>query len=610
MCGIIGYCGKKNVRSSLLAGLKRLEYRGYDSAGISIGSREGAGVLQVFRSAGKIENLEKAIPGKVAGTWGIGHTRWATHGGVSEVNAHPHSDCKGNVSICHNGIIENYEILKTRLKKEGHKFRSETDSEVIAHLIESFYEGSLCEAVKKAISLLKGTYGILAIHVDEPDLIIATRNGSPLLVGVAEGEMLVASDASAMIAHTRQVVYCEDGEVVAITPSGFEVSNLREGSVDKKVESISWELQQLDRGEYPHFMLKEIHEQVDSIPRAFHGRLDLDLATAKLGGLNISERELIGVKRVVIIAAGTSYYAGLVAAYIMESMVRLPASTELASELRYRNPVVEEGILYFAISQSGETLDTLMAVKELQRKGARVLGICNVVGSSIARISDGGVYIHSGPEISVASTKAFTSQIAAFYLFALKMARMRHMGWEQGKVFIDCLNDLPGQVERILGNMDAIRDLARKYHKARNFMFLGRGINYPVALEGALKLKEIAYIHAEGYSAAEIKHGPIALINEEMPSLFLIPDDHLREKLVSNMKEVKARKGPVIAVCPEGDSEIAGIADDVYSIPATNNYFYPFLMVIPLQVFAYECALMLSRDVDQPRNLAKSVTVE
>ncbi len=607
MCGIIGYCGPREASEVLLAGLKRLEYRGYDSSGISVGFRDN---LQVYKKKGKIQALLDVVPESLKGNWGIGHTRWATHGGVNDTNAHPHCDCTGKIAICHNGIIENYVGLKDRLTDEGHRFLTETDSEVIAHLVESFYEGDLEAAVKSTVTLLKGTYGILTMHTDHPDEIIGARNGSPMVLGIGDGEMLIASDVSAMIAHTKQVVYVEDGEVVRMDSGSYAVTDMRNRSVDKKVDSISWELEEMEKGDYPHFMLKEIHEQIDSVPRAIGGRIDEDQATAVLGGLNMSEMELLGVKRIVIIAAGTSYYAGCVVAYLLESLARIPAVTELASELRYRNPIVEEGTLYFAMSQSGETLDTLMAIRELQRKGGRVLGICNVVGSTIARESDGGVYIHSGPEIAVASTKAFTSQLTAMYLFILKMARMRHMAWPEGKRFISGLLGIRKHIGRILEGENSIRELAVKYHKFGNFLFLGRGINYPVAMEGALKLKEIAYIHAEGYSAAEIKHGPIALINDQTPSLFIVPDDHLRDKVISNMKEIKARKGLVIALCVEGDEYAAEIADDVLYVPNCDEEFSPFLMVVPLQLFAYYCALELGCDVDQPRNLAKSVTVE
>ena len=607
MCGIIGYCGPRKTSDVLISGLKRLEYRGYDSAGICLGFEN---TLTTYKKEGKLDRLKGIVPESAQGSWGIGHTRWATHGEVNGVNAHPHSDCGGKIAICHNGIIENYAGLKERFLGEGHCFLSDTDSEVVAHLIESLYDGDLEKAVKDGVSLLNGTYGLLVMHADHPGEIIGVRNGSPMVLGIGGDEMFLASDVSAVAAHTRQVVYFEDGDVVRVRSSEYMVTDFRNRPVNKVVDSISWELEAMEKGQFPHFMLKEIFEQPESISRAMKGRIDEDQAAAVLGGLNMSKRELLGVKRVVFIAAGTSFYTGRVAAYLLESLARVPAVTELASELRYRNPLVEEGTLYFAVSQSGETLDTLMAVRELQRKGGRVLGICNVVGSTIARESDGGVYIHSGPEIAVASTKAFTSQLIALYLFILKMARMRHMAWPEGRRFINGLQALPQLVERILQGTEAIKALAKKYHGVRSFLFLGRGINYPVALEGALKLKEIAYIHAEGYSAAEIKHGPIALINEQMPSLFIVPDDHLRKKVLSNMKEIKARKGRVIALCMDGDEEAAAIADDTLSVPRADEEFSPFLMVVPLQLFAYYCALELKRDVDQPRNLAKSVTVE
>ncbi len=607
MCGIIGYCGPRKVSEVLISGLKRLEYRGYDSSGICLGHNNS---LTTYKKEGKLHNLTGIIPDATQGSWGIGHTRWATHGSVSDINAHPHLDCSGKIAICHNGIIENYTGLMEKLLDEGHEFHSDTDSEVIAHLIESLYDGDLEKAVKDVLTLIKGTYGILVMHADHPGEIIGARNGSPMVLGIGDNEKFVASDVGAMIAHTKQVVYFEDGEVVRINSSDYMITDLRNRPVNKKVNSISWKLEEMEKGDFPHFMLKEIFEQTGSIPSAMKGRIDEDQASAVLGGLNMNQQDLLGVKRVVIIAAGTSYYAGQVAAWLLESLARIPAVTELASELRYRNPLVEESTLYLAVSQSGETLDTLMAVREIQRKGARVLGICNVVGSTIARESDGGVYIHSGPEIAVASTKAFTSQLTALYLFTLKMARMRHMAWPEGSQFIKGLQALPRHLSRILGQTEEIQDLAKKYHKVENFLFLGRGINYAVAMEGALKLKEIAYIHAEGYSASEIKHGPIALINEQTPSFFIVPDDHLHRKIISNMKEIKARGGPVIALCMDDDSETASIADDVFFVPRVSEEFSPFLMVVPLQLFAYYCALELNRDVDQPRNLAKSVTVE
>ncbi|AEJ60460.1 Glucosamine--fructose-6-phosphate aminotransferase (isomerizing) [Spirochaeta thermophila DSM 6578] len=607
MCGIIGYCGPKPTARVLLEGLKRLEYRGYDSAGIAT-VRDGA--LTVIKRAGKIKDLEGIVPQDLDGEYGIGHTRWATHGGVTDTNAHPHVSQNGKIAVVHNGIIENFQSLKETLEERGYRFVSETDSEVLAHLIEDFYEGSLEEAVKRALSLVKGTYGLLCVHADEPQVIVGARNGSPLVLGVGEHEMFLASDVSALLGHTRQVVYLEDNEVVRVTPEEFLTTDLRNTVIDKKVELITWELEEIEKGPYQHYMLKEIFEQPESIKRAMQGRIDEEYATAHLGGLNMTSRELLEVEQVVIIGAGTSYYAGMLGAYVIEQLARIPAVAELSSEIRYRNPVVRKNTLYFAVSQSGETADTLYALRELKRKGARVLGICNVVGSSIPRESDGGVYIHSGPEIAVASTKAFTSQVTAFYLFALLMARMRHLSYEEGLLFIRALREVPERLREVLEKAPEIKALARKYAWVKNFLFLGRGLNYPVALEGALKLKEVSYIHAEGYSAAEIKHGPIALINPETPSVFLVPHDELREKVLSNMKEVKSRGGKVVALCTEGDPDVREIADDVIEIPAVYRYMYPYLMVVPLQLFAYYMALELGRDVDQPRNLAKSVTVE
>ncbi|TVR28888.1 MAG: glutamine--fructose-6-phosphate transaminase (isomerizing) [Spirochaetaceae bacterium] len=607
MCGIVGYCGPKPAAPILIEGLKRLEYRGYDSAGICVGNH---GELTIIKKKGKLHALDAAVPDGLQGYWGIGHTRWATHGEVNDLNAHPHSDQSGRIAIVHNGIIENYGALREKLQHEGYAFRTETDSEVIAHLLSSLYEGNLEQALKRTCAILKGTYGIVAMHQDEPDQLVGARNGSPLVLGIGENEMLLGSDVTALIAHTRQVVYIEDGEVVRVTPNNYRTTDLRDRRIDKKVDTISWELEEIEKGNYRCFMEKEIFEQPESIRRAFQGRIDHEHATAHLGGLNMSNRELLEIERIKLVAAGTSYHAGMVSSYLMENLARIPCNAELASELRYRNPIVERNSIYFAISQSGETADTLYALRELQRKGARVLGICNVVGSTIARESDGGVYIHSGPEIAVASTKAFTSQLTALYLYTLLIARMRDMSWEQGHRFIEALESIPALTQSILERHAEVEALARKYCQAQNFLFLGRGINYPVALEGALKLKEISYIHAEGYSAAEIKHGPIALINEQTPSLFIVPDDGLREKVISNMKEVKARKGPVIALAVDGDREVAAIADDVFSVPRAGQYIYPFAMMIPLQLFAYYCALELGRDVDQPRNLAKSVTVE
>ncbi len=607
MCGIVGYCGPKPAADVLLEGLKRLEYRGYDSAGVCIGDEES---FEIFKCKGKIRNLREIVPEDLGGVYGIGHTRWATHGGVTDVNAHPHSDDKGDVVVVHNGIIENYQALKNKLISDGHTFQSETDTEVIAQLIAVMYKGDLEQAVREAVYLLKGTYGMAIMHRNEPGKVVGARNGSPLVIGVGEGEMFIASDVMAMMAHTKSAIYLEDGELVSLTKDSYKMFDINDRHVEKEVENITWELEQLEKDGYTTFMEKEIHEQSQSIQRALQGRLDFDGATGHLGGLNLSAKELLNIERVEIVAAGTSYYAGMVGAYLLERMARIPAHAELSSEVRYKNPIVQPSTLYFVVSQSGETADTLYAMRELQRKGATVLGVCNVVGSTIARESDGGVYIHSGPEIAVASTKAFTSQISVFYLFTLLMARMRHYSFEEGYTFISELNRIPALVEQTLKRADKVREVARRFAHHENFLFLGRGLLYPVALEGALKLKEISYIHAEGYSAAEIKHGPIALINEKTPSVFLVPEGGLREKVINSIKEVQAREGKVIAVAVEGDDEINEIADEVMWVPKTHELLSPFLMVLPLQLFAFEVALELKRDVDQPRNLAKSVTVE
>jgi glucosamine--fructose-6-phosphate aminotransferase (isomerizing) len=591
----------------LVEGLKRLEYRGYDSAGIAV---INDGRMQIIKKKGKIQELKNAVPESLGGNIGVGHTRWATHGGVTDVNAHPHTDTSGKIAVVHNGIIENYLVLKEKLVAEGVLFKSETDSEVIAHLIAYFYRGDLEKAVKSALSQLKGTYGVAVIHQDHPQLIVGARNGSPLVLGIGENEMFLASDVTAMVAYTKQVVYLEDGEVVSITPTGYTTTDRENKEIDKKVDEVTWELKSIEKDGYQTYMEKEIFEQPESILRCIQGRIDAESVMPKLGGLNLGPRELRSIERVRIIAAGTSWHAGLVGAYLLETIARIPAVAELSSEIRYRNPVVEPNTLYFAISQSGETADTLYAMRELQRKGATVLGICNVVGSTIPRESDGGVYIHSGPEIAVASTKAFTSQLAALSLFAILMARIKDLSVEAGTPLIRAMKSLPELARTALKTRDTMQRIAKKYCHCRDFLFLGRGMLYPVALEGALKLKEISYIHAEGYGAGEIKHGPIALINAETPSLFLVPDDFLREKIISNIKEIKARGGPVIAVAVEGDKEIADIVDDVVYVPKAESIAYPFLMVIPLQLLSYFCAVELGRDVDQPRNLAKSVTVE
>ncbi len=607
MCGIFGYCGNRKASEILIEGLKRLEYRGYDSSGICVGTGQE---FSVFKRVGKIKVLADSLPESPFGHNGIAHTRWATHGGVTEANAHPHTDCSKKIAIVHNGIIENYQSLKEKLIEKGHKFTSETDSEVIAHLIEEVFTGDLTKAVKQVLPMLKGTYGLIVMHTDCPDILVGARNGSPLILGIGNNEMFLASDVNAMVAYTKQVVYLNDKEIVTVTPTGFTTSDVQDNMIQKDITTIQMDGESFDKQGYDHFMMKEIAEQSDAIKRGMVGRLNFDEAMGHLGGLNMTNAELLDIEHIVLVAAGTSSYAGMVASYLIEELARIPARVELASELRYKNIIVQKNTLYFVISQSGETADTLFALRELQRKGAHVLGICNAVGSTIARETDGGVYIHSGPEISVASTKAFTSQLTALYIFTLLMARIRHLSFEQGKEFISAFNALPALIDEIVATDSKIERIADKYYKSQNFMFMGRGINYPVAMEGALKLKEISYIHAEGFGAGELKHGPIALINEQTPSLFLVPDDALRDKNISNMKEVKARGGKIIAVCTQGDDEVKAIADDVIEVPKIMQCFYPFLLVVPLQLFAYHCAVKLGRDVDQPRNLAKSVTVE
>lgn len=612
MCGIIGYTGPKRAARILLEGLKRLEYRGYDSAGIAVNEdlENKDSSFAIYKRTGKIAELREIVPKELPGNCGIGHTRWATHGGVTDANAHPHCSAQGKIAIVHNGIIENYTTLKEMLIKEGFTFTSETDSEVIAHLIAYVYETDLETAVKTAVSYLKGTYGIACMHKSEPGRIVGARNGSPLVVGVGDGEMFLASDVTAMLAHTRRVVYLNDGEIVSLFPHEFTISDAEDRPIAPKISHIDWEISAIEKEGFSCYMEKEIFEQPDSIARALSGRIDAEIGTAKLGGLNLSKKELLAIDSIQVIAAGTSYHAGMTASYLFEQVARISSQAYLASELRYKNPIVTPGMLFFAVSQSGETADTLYAMREIQRRGGTVLGICNVVGSTIARESDGGVYVHSGPEIAVASTKAFTSQLAAFYLLALNFARLHDMSSHKGQQYCKKLQEIPELVKNTLQQRNTIQRIAKRYCHYKDFLFLGRNLLYPIALEGALKLKEISYIHAEGYAAGEIKHGPIALISPETPSIFLVSNDYLREKTISNMKEIKARGGLIIAVAEAGDEDVQAIADEYIPIPRCDTLFQPFLMVVPLQLFAYFCALELGKDVDQPRNLAKSVTVE
>ena len=609
MCGIIGYIGNRNAAPILLEGLKRLEYRGYDSSGIGLIRRKR---LAVYKKEGKIATLERNLPEDISGKPGIAHTRWATHGQVNDINAHPHASFDNRVAVVHNGIIDNYASIKLKLEREGISFQSETDSEVIANLIARHYQDDPEAAVQAALAQLEGTYGLIVLFTDNPDLLIGARNGSPLIVGVGEKEMLLASDVSAMLAHTKQVFYIEDRETVVLEKDSYKTVNTENSVVNKTIENIEWELDEIEKGDYHHFMLKEICEQPETIKRAYGGggRLLPDFGTAKLGGLNLDKQEYFDIDSVVTMGMGTAYYAAMIGSYLLEHMARLPCKVERASELRYRNAIVKKNMLFFAVSQSGETLDTLSAMREIQHRGGRVLGICNVVGSTIARESDGGVYIHAGPEIAVASTKAFTSQVTVFLLLAIMIGRMRDIPASLGKQYINELTTVPEKITSILERKDEIEELAGKYSDARSFLFLGRGVSYPVAMEGALKLKEVSYIHAEGFSAGDIKHGPIALVNDETPSLFIAVEGETFDKTLGNMEEIKARNGRIITITNSDNQRIKELSDDVFMVPETNELLSPLLTVVPLQLFAYYIALILGKDVDQPRNLAKTVTVE
>ena len=608
MCGIVGYMGRHQALPILIEGLKRLEYRGYDSAGIAI---IDDGHILLEKTEGKISELEAHLAGKKCpGVTGIAHTRWATHGEPNKKNAHPHIDCTGTLAVAHNGIIENYQILKKRLQDKGHKFITDTDTEVIAHLIEDHYTASLEDAVRKTAKQLEGTYGIVVISKREPDKLIGVRNGSPLVVGVADDEYFLASDVSAILKHTRQVIYLDDREMAIIEPGGFKTMTIENVTVDKAIHEVDWDLDMIEKGGFPHFMLKEIFEQPETIRNAMRGRLVQETGEAKLGGLQEVMPKLREFNRLVLLGCGTSWHAALIGEYIIEEYARVPVEVEYASEFRYRNPIIDRGTVTVAISQSGETIDTLEAMREAKRKGSRTLGICNVVGSTIARESGDGVYIHAGPEIGVASTKAFTSQITVLSLFALLLGRMRGMSGAQGQEIIQALHEIPGQVQRILDKNDQIYEIAKAYCNDSNFLYLGRGSNFPVALEGALKLKEISYVHAEGYPAAEMKHGPIALIDKNMPVVVICPKDAAYKKILGNIAEVKARRGRLIVIANEDDTDASNVADHVIKIPKTLDMLYPVLAVVPLQLLAYHIAVLRGCDVDQPRNLAKSVTVE
>jgi len=613
MCGIVGYVGDKPACDVLIEGLKRLEYRGYDSAGVCV---QGVGGLQVCKRPGRIAALCEAldrVPGIRTGTFGIAHTRWATHGEPSEANAHPHFDQDGQIAVVHNGIIENYATLKRYLEERGHVFRSETDTEVLAHLIGSFYDdgaASLVEAVQSALREVTGTYGLAVMAAGEPGTLVVARKGSPLIIGVGADEYVVASDAAAILAHTANVVYLDDNEVAVITPSALRTSTLDNVPVSKETEQIEWSLEQIAKGGFEHFMLKEIFEQPAVIRQALSGRLDPREGRVQLGGLAPIERELVRTRKLLLTGCGTAWHAALVGEYLFEDLARIPTEVEYASELRYRNPIIEEGTTAIAISQSGETADTLAALREVRDKGALPLGIVNVVGSTIARETDAGVYLHAGPEIGVASTKAFTCQVVVETLMALLLGRRRFMSQPQLNTYLHALAELPDQVERVLQQSDAVREIAEQYVDRDNWLFLGRGYNYPIALEGALKLKEISYIHAEGLPAAEMKHGPIALIHEGMPVVFIAPRCATYDKILGNIEEVRARRGRVIAVATDGDHALASLCDHVIYVPDCPVPLQPLLTVIPLQLLAYHAAVARGCNVDKPRNLAKSVTVE
>ncbi len=607
MCGIIGYVGHRPALPILMEGLRRLEYRGYDSAGVALAD---SGTVSVTKSAGRISVLEQRLDFEVTQTAGVGHTRWATHGAPTDINAHPHLDGSGRIAVIHNGIIENDRALRTYLERQGVQFTSETDTEVIAQLIGQFYDGNLEQAVRQALHKVTGTYGIAVICADEPDVIVAARQGSPLIIGVGQNEHLLASDAAAILAHTSQVIYLGDGEMARMTPDDLRLTTLDAVPVAKDVEEIEWSLEQIELAGYEHFMLKEICEQPTSLENCLRGRIHLREGTVHLGGLVDCSRELVRAKRIIMAACGTAWHAALVGEYLFEDLARIPTETEYASEFRYRNPIIDDGTVVLAVSQSGETADTIAALMEAKRRGAMTLGVVNVVGSTLARETDAGVYLHVGPEIGVASTKAFTGQVSMLALMACYLGRRKHMSPAAAMQFITALSQIPEQMSRLLEHADDAKAVAQRYLARDNWLYLGRGYNYPVALEGALKLKEISYIHAEGLPAAEMKHGPIALITEGMPVVVIATAGSQYDKMMSNISEVRSRGGSIIAIATDGDSEIAELAEHVLYVPDTLEPLQPLLTVIPLQLIAYHAAVLRGCNVDKPRNLAKSVTVE
>ncbi|PIE52574.1 glutamine--fructose-6-phosphate transaminase (isomerizing) [Candidatus Fermentibacteria bacterium] len=611
MCGIVGYVGHGRALDVLIGGLKRLEYRGYDSAGYSLQTDHS---LTVKKCMGRVADLENMDPGPAAcATTGIAHTRWATHGEPSTINAHPHSDSTGRISLVHNGIIENYKSLRKKLLKKGISFDSDTDTEVLAKLVGSEVEKGkdLFTAVKDALAQVRGAYGIAVLSADQPSTLVAARYGSPLVVGVGQGENIVASDVAAIVSHTRNVIYLEEGEIVEITAGAISSSASDPKMSRDRIQHVDWDLAEIEKDGFDHYMLKEIYSQPESLRNAIRGRLDMEHGTAHLGGLDLTAEDMQSIRRIVITACGTSWHSGLIGKYVIENLSRVPVDVEYASEFRYRDPVLEDGTVMLVISQSGETADTLAALRLAKKRGIKTFGIVNVVGSTIARETDAGVYIHAGPEIGVASTKAFTSQTMILSLIALALGRAKgNLTRKEGQSICRDIMAIPDKVESILAGSEAIRDISRQFTYANNFLYLGRGVNYPVALEGALKLKEISYIHAEGYPAAEMKHGPIALIDDLMPVAVVAVKDAAYEKVISNIQEVKARRGRVLAIATEGDREIENLADWVLEIPSVDDMLVPILSVIPLQLLSYYVAVARNCDVDKPRNLAKSVTVE
>ncbi len=610
MCGIVGYIGTQQAAPLIVNGLKRLEYRGYDSAGVCVIADDR---VHIEKKAGKVADLESYVDlSTLRGTVGVGHTRWATHGVPNDANAHPHTDQSGSIALVHNGIIENYLTIKKKLANAGYTFRSDTDSEVLAVFIGMLYDtlGDLEQAVRTALSEVEGTFGLVVLSTHEPEMIIAARRGSPLILGIGNGEYLVASDAAAVVSHTRQVVYLQENEMAILRRDGFSTKTIENIDTHSVVEEIAFELEQIEKGGFEHFMLKEIYEQPATFHDGYRGRLLADDGTVRLGGLAAVADKLRAAKRIIITACGTSWHAGLVGEYIIENLARIPVEVEYASEFRYRNPIIRADDIVVAISQSGETADTLAAIREAKLKGATVIGMVNVVGSTIARETDAGVYLHAGPEIGVASTKAFTSQLCVLTQFALYLGRMRSLSAEEGRRIATALDAIPAQIRSILDRAGEIKEIAHAYAGAANFLYLGRGVNFPAALEGALKLKEISYIHAEGYPAAEMKHGPIALIDENMPVVFIAPKDEIYDKVISNIEEVRARNGRVIAIADEDDEQIERVASHIIRIPRTDPMLTPVLASIPLQLLAYYIAVERGCNVDMPRNLAKSVTVE